>query len=267
MTAGPFRHAYASLGSVTRLAGTRLLAGGIRRVVWEDVPDMVDPLLGAAGQLRCRVTVGGVPPARSVAPPSTSGTTNKPDEGVVCFDVTDYLLADDRITFTSGPVAGVWDVRTRPEIVENGRTAAYMRASVLRVDAGTPAVDDIDVCPSSGIRHTYSTTVEVSRGGVVLTDHLDALGVAGRLRCRMAMGFFRPGKDMPTDLDAGRTRDRDGLMLCDYTDKLSAGDRLKVVAGPHSGVFEIRSTPEACIDMNRVRFMEVPYIEVSGVLP
>lgn len=126
------------------------------------------------------------------------------------------------------------------------------------------------------IRHLYISRAEVLRlttklvkgsmtnGWNKLSDIVDPkLGIPGELMCRLDLNFIRPGKDQPSPLVAGRAQDRTGLLFCDYSPNLLAGDRLKFVGGPISGTFEIRSTPDGAIDFSKVHHFEVQVVEVS----
>lgn len=126
------------------------------------------------------------------------------------------------------------------------------------------------------IRHLYISRAEVLRlttrlvKGSMTNDWLKLseiidpkLGVEGELMCRLDLNFIRPGKDQPSPIVAGRAQDRVGLLFCDYTPNLLAGDRIRMVGGPISGTFEIRSTPDGAIDFSRVHHFEVQVTEVS----
>jgi hypothetical protein len=89
------------------------------------------------------------------------------------------------------------------------------------------------------------------------------LGVNGEMMCRLDLNFIRPGKDQPSPIVAGRAPDRVGLLFCDYTPNLLAGDRIKLVGGPIAGTFEIKSTPDGAIDFSKVHHFEVQVTEVS----
>jgi hypothetical protein len=128
----------------------------------------------------------------------------------------------------------------------------------------------------SGIRHLYISRAEVQRlqltfvnGSAInqwakLTEMVDSeLGVAGELMCRLDLNFVRPGKDQPSALVAGRAIDRVGVLFCDYTSVLLAGDRLKMLSGPISGTFELKATPDGAVDFSTVHHLEVQVVEVA----
>lgn len=126
------------------------------------------------------------------------------------------------------------------------------------------------------IRHLYVSRAEVQRlqmtftkGSAIndwekLDEVVDAeLGVEGEMMCRLDLNFVRPGKDQPSALVAGRAIDRVGVLFCDYSPYLLAGDRLKMIAGPISGTFELKATPDGAVDFSEVHHMEVQVVEVA----
>jgi hypothetical protein len=126
------------------------------------------------------------------------------------------------------------------------------------------------------IRHLYVSRAEVHRLQITLvkgsmtntwqklTAMVDpALNIAGELMCRLDLNFIRPGKDQPSPLVAGRSQDRVGLLFCDYSPHLLAGDRLKMVGGPITGTFELRANPDGAIDFSQVHHFETQVVEVS----
>jgi hypothetical protein len=98
------------------------------------------------------------------------------------------------------------------------------------------------------------------------------LGAAGLLKCRLDLLFVRPGKDQPAPLVAGRAPDRYGVCYFDLATDANgiplvlAGDRLKCVAGPIFGTFEIRPIPDVAQDMIGAHHIEVQVTEVSQQL-
>lgn len=134
------------------------------------------------------------------------------------------------------------------------------------------------------MRHLFNSRCEVLRlsgamtnGTPVLTwakvtGMVDArLGVPGELMCRLDLNFVRPGKDQPMPVTAGRAPDRIGVMFCDATDTILAGDRVRCLSGPVSGTFEIRTIPDVAVDFASAHHVEVQVVEVSqtiaGVFP
>ncbi len=126
------------------------------------------------------------------------------------------------------------------------------------------------------MRHLFHTRAEVlrlsqeRRNGVpeltwqkVHTIVDRTLGVAGELKCRIDLSFQRPGKDQPMPVVAGRAPDRVGLMFLSATRHILAGDRIRCLAGPISGTFEIRAMPDVAADFFVAHHMEVQIIEVA----
>ncbi len=129
------------------------------------------------------------------------------------------------------------------------------------------------------MRGLYSSRVEILRmqsaivnGSMSMTwvkleDQVDPyLGSVGEMMCRLDMTFVRPGKDILMPAVAGRAPDRVGLMFCDMTDKLLAGDRIRAIAGPISGTFELRVIPDIVQNYQTAHHLEVQVIEVSQSL-
>lgn len=134
------------------------------------------------------------------------------------------------------------------------------------------------------MRHLYNSRAEVLRLSGVLThgtpvltwtkvpDIVDThLGVAGELMCRLDLNFMRQGKDQPMPVVAGRAPDRIGVLFCDATDAIRAGDHIHLLTGPVKGTFEIRTIPDVAIDFASAHHIEVQVVEVSqslaGVFP
>jgi hypothetical protein len=138
----------------------------------------------------------------------------------------------------------------------------------------------------AGTRMFYTSTCQVLRLNPVLgagggfTSSWDAvetvvdpvLGEPGLLKCRLDLLFVRPGKDQPMPIVAGRAPDRIGVCYYDLaTDQANvplvlAGDRLKCVAGPIFGTFDIRVIPDVAQDMIGAHHIEVQVVEVSQML-
>lgn len=133
------------------------------------------------------------------------------------------------------------------------------------------------------MRHLYNCHVAIERlaGTMVngtpnlswtqITEVIDPSLPAGQMWCRLDLTFLRPGKDQPAPLVAGRALDRVGVCFFNPTTAVAAGDRIRTVAGPVAGTFEIRSIPDPAIAMRAAHHMEVQVIEVAqgltGVFP
>ncbi len=134
------------------------------------------------------------------------------------------------------------------------------------------------------MRHLYNTRAEVLRlsGDLVdgaprltwqkITDMVDPLlGMPGEMMCRLDLSYLRPGRDAPQPIVAGRAQDRSGLLFCDVTTKLKAGDRIRTLISPTIGVFELPSIPDVQPGFSVGHHIEIFVIEVAqqlvGVFP
>lgn len=126
------------------------------------------------------------------------------------------------------------------------------------------------------LRSMYSSVVEIfeNRMTVVngsmrtswekVTDMVDPLhGIAGEMKCRADLGFLRPGKDAPSPIVAGRAPDRVGVLACDNTPFLKAGQRIRFKSGPFKGTFELKAWPDPAADFSDVHHLEVQIVEVA----
>jgi hypothetical protein len=138
----------------------------------------------------------------------------------------------------------------------------------------------------SGMRMFYTSVCQVLRvdptfepgGGMTFnwepaSTMVDPVyGQPGMLQCRLDLTFLRPGKDQPAPIVAGRAPDRTGVAYfglhadADGVPMVRAGDRLKCVAGPIFGTFEIRLIPDVAQDMTGAHHVEVQVVEVSQQL-
>lgn len=94
----------------------------------------------------------------------------------------------------------------------------------------------------------------------------------GQVTCRLELGFIRAGKDQLPALVAGRPPDRVGVLYCDLLPDengmplIQAGDRVKMVAGPIYGTFEIRTIPDVAQAYAGAHHIEVQVVEVAQAL-
>lgn len=129
------------------------------------------------------------------------------------------------------------------------------------------------------MRHLFKSRVEVLRLSGQLVNgtpelmwgrvqaHLDStLLNAGEMMCRLDLNFVRPGKDQPMAIVAGRAPDRVGVMFFTATDQIKAGDRIRCIAGPVTGTFEIRAIPDPAVGYATAHHMEVQVVEVAQSL-
>lgn len=97
-----------------------------------------------------------------------------------------------------------------------------------------------------------------------ITDVADPRhGIPGEMKCRADLGFLRPGKDAPSPIVAGRAPDRVGVLICDPTPYLKAGQRIRFKSGPIAGTFELKAWPDVATDLSAVHHLEVQIVEVA----
>lgn len=116
--------------------------------------------------------------------------------------------------------------------------------------------------------HLYSSTVAVYR--LVLSSEDGAVEYAWspvsslqRVPCRLDLNFLRPGKDLPSPVEAGRAPDRIGVMFCRSTVGLKPGDHIRAVKGPVVGTFAIKAMPDQALDYGSAHHIEVQIVEVA----
>jgi hypothetical protein len=98
------------------------------------------------------------------------------------------------------------------------------------------------------------------------SEILDPYADPGELWCRLDLNFLRPGRDAPMPVEAGVVPDRVGVLFCDYTENLKAQDRVVTIAGPVTGTFEIKATPDVAIGFSQAHHIEVAITEISQSL-
>lgn len=137
----------------------------------------------------------------------------------------------------------------------------------------------------SPLRSLYQSLVQVIRlkmkvtsGSPQLTwtevpDVIDPMvDIPGQMMCKIDLGFIRRG-DMPMPLVAGRAPDRNGTVFFDAilspdtgAPYVLAGDRLRCIAGPVVGTFELRTIPTAAVGLAGVHHIECQVFEVAQSL-
>ncbi len=277
------RSLYATRVEVKRLV-TSDISGGSTRSSWVKTTDMVDPMLGTPGELMCRIDTAFLRKGKDQLPPPQQGSM--PDRvGVLYADVLPLLKAGDRLHCVEGPLTGsVFELRVAPDLAPNLSKIGHIEAQVFEIDqvnTGSHLDSSFDFLQTpSYMRALYASQVDVLRlvttdlsGGsaqsswVKVSDMVDQIwGVPGELMCRIATSFLRPGKDQPPPLVAGRAPDRVGVLYCDATPYLKAGDRVRCITGDVYGTFELRVTPDLALNQKTVGHMEVQIIEVAQSL-
>lgn len=86
------------------------------------------------------------------------------------------------------------------------------------------------------------------------------------VRCRIEVGFYRPGKDIQLPVQAGRAPDRPAVYWCAPGTDLRPGDQMECVSGPVSGTWEIKTLPDQAQNMRRLHHLEGQCIEVAPSL-
>ncbi len=130
------RSLYSSTARVMRLQAT--MSNGVASTTWAPVSTMVDPFLGQAGMLKCRLDLQFTRPGKDAPMPLVAGRA--PDRvGVIFFDcaadVNGALLvrAGDRLVMVSGPIAGTFEIRVIPEVAQDYTGAHHVEIQVIEV--------------------------------------------------------------------------------------------------------------------------------------
>lgn len=289
-----------SVVEILRSVSTR--TNGSARVQWLPLAQLVGGELFAlspghtagaslvGGQLAVRFDLHFVQPGAALPAPPVAGFL--PDRtGVLFADVSavGLLKAGDRVRCLSGPIDGTFEIRVIPDVAVGYSTGHHVEVEVVEV-AQRGGGSYIAPLPNlagvtSFMRPLYDTRVRVLRRQVV-TEHAGSAreswpaipdvpdvtwGVPGEMWCRLALRFLRRGKDQPPPVVAGRAPDRIGVLYCDVTPHLRAGDRVRCVQGPIAGTFELRVAPDLSPDLFTVHHLEVQVIEtaqsLAGVYP
>ncbi len=97
----------------------------------------------------------------------------------------------------------------------------------------------------------------------VLTSTWSVVPGMESVLCRIEVGFYRPGKDMPMPIQAGRAPDRVATYWVAPGFNLEPGDRMECISGPVIGVWEVRTAPDRAINMRHFHHLEGQAIEVA----
>lgn len=117
-------------------------------------------------------------------------------------------------------------------------------------------------------RHLMPSVVTVLRpvpyfqDGVLTTTWQPVPGLE-RVRCRIEVGFYRPGKDMPMPVQAGRAPDRPAVYWVAPGTDLQPGDHLQCIEGPVIGTWMIRTAPDRAQNMRALHHLEGQAVEVA----
>lgn len=124
------RHLYNCLAEVLELSGA--LVHGTPTLTWGVIGDSPDPVLGVPGQMMCRISLGAVRPGKDAPMPIVAGRA--PDRvGVMYFDPTDAIKANQRIHILQGPFGGTFEIRAIPDVAVMGAIAHHMEVQVVEV--------------------------------------------------------------------------------------------------------------------------------------
>lgn len=110
-----------------------------------------------------------------------------------------------------------------------------------------------------------SSTVRVLRPQGLMQDGVLTstwFPVLDGVRCRIEVGFYRPGKDMPLPVQAGRSPDRVAVYWVAPGTDLQPGDRMECTAGPVVGTWEVRTAPDRAQNMRSFHHLEGQAVEV-----
>lgn len=102
----------------------------------------------------------------------------------------------------------------------------------------------------------------VMQDGVLSSSWTPVPGMES-VQCRIEVGFYRPGKDMPVPVQAGRAPDRVATYWVAPGLDLQPGDRMECVRGPVIGTWEVRTVPDRAINMQNFHHQEGQAIEVA----
>lgn len=101
--------------------------------------------------------------------------------------------------------------------------------------------------------------------GILTTSWSPVSGMSD-VPCRLEVGLYRPGKDQPLPIQAGRAPDRVAVYWVAPGTDFRPGDHLECVSGPVRGVWEIKSFPDAAVGMRNLHHLEGQAVEVPGAM-
>lgn len=116
--------------------------------------------------------------------------------------------------------------------------------------------------------HLYSSRVRVERPATTKSASgrsragWSAVSGLESVPCRLDLQFVRPNDIQPA-IVAGKAPDRYGLMFCNSSTAIKAGDRIVTVSGPVSGTFEIRTIPDQAVGFSDAHHIEVQVWETN----
>lgn len=130
------RHLYGTRAEVLRL--NLEMTNGKPSQSWQKVEVIIDPYLNVPGELMCRIDLAFQRPGKDLPMPVVAGRV--PDRvGLMFYDVTDEILAGDRIRCLSGPVSGTFEMRVRADpALGYGVQAHHLEVQVVEVAQNSP---------------------------------------------------------------------------------------------------------------------------------
>lgn len=124
------RHLYHTRAEVLRLR--QEFSDGVPTMTWQQVDQIVDPVLGVPGELMCRIDLQFVRPGKDQPMPVVAGRA--PDRvGLMFFDATTEILSGDRIHCIDGPISGTFEIRATPDPAVGHMLAHHMEVQIIEV--------------------------------------------------------------------------------------------------------------------------------------
>lgn len=99
---------------------------------WVKITDMVDPLHGIPGEMKCRIDFGFLRPGKDAPSPITAGRA--PDRvGVMVFDATPYVRGGNLIRIKEGPMTGTYELKSNPDPAVGYGSIHHLEVQVIEV--------------------------------------------------------------------------------------------------------------------------------------
>lgn len=149
-------------------------------------------------------------------------------------------------------------------------SSARGRQSLTNPTAGNFDDETVIYLPATTLARLSPSWVEVLEqkatrvnGSVSLS--WDPVSPPIRLQVRFDLNFTRKGKDQQPFMTAPGTPERMGLLFADNNARpyLRAGVRVRAIAGPVQGIFDIRQIPDNALGFGRAHHLEVEVHEVA----
>lgn len=122
------RHLYNSRVEVLRL--TAEMSHGTPTMSYVKISAIPDVLLGAAGELMCRLDLTFVRPGKDQPMPVVAGRA--PDRvGLAFYDTTNVVKAGDLLKCVAGPIVGTFEIRVIPDVAVDFSAGHHMEVQVV----------------------------------------------------------------------------------------------------------------------------------------